>query len=73
MSDIRIEPANYGHTGFGIGLHRIRRDFSLTEDAKAYALDAPTFVPRGSTQGREQWDTLRNVPYVYISTTVGRE
>ena len=62
---LMIEPARYGRTGLVIGLQGIRPEFHT--EALTYALDAPAFIPVGSTRGA--FVPERPQGYHYISAT----
>jgi hypothetical protein len=59
-----IEPARFGRTGFGLGTHKLRPEFSL--DGLTYGIDAPEFIATGGARSE--------IPGVrYIVMTVARE
>ena len=67
MRTVELEPDRYGRTGCGIGLYNV--EIAFMEDMHHYCIDAPRFVPKGSTS--LHW--LDVGTKWYASTTVERE
>ena len=66
MNKPQLEPDRYGRTGCGVGIYNFVSGFR--DDAFAYCLDAPAYIPRGSVTAGDP-----NGANLYLWTTEVRE